>query len=355
MIKLLHSADWHLDAPLSGFSPEQARYLRDALSSIPHKVATLCRAEGCQLLMLGGDLFDGCPKEHTVSCLREALEEAGCPVFIAPGNHDFISPESPWLRVSWPGNVHIFTRPEITSTFLPELDCRIYGAGYTGMDCPGLLEGFAPERNAAFQLGLFHGDPTGSSPYCPITAAQVSRCGLDYLALGHIHKAGSLRKGSTLCAWPGAPMGRGWDEPGDKGVYLVQLEEDTQLRQVSLGLPRFFDLSAQVSSTPAAALEALLPAAASQDFYRITLTGSCEPFSAEALASAFPGYPNLLLRDRTQAPTDCFRSAGEDSLEGVFFGLLKEIAESASGREQKIAVLAGEISRKILDGQEVIL
>ena len=57
-MKILHSADWHLDSPLVGRTEEQARYLREELLKIPEKVAACCNNEGCDLLLLAGDLFD---------------------------------------------------------------------------------------------------------------------------------------------------------------------------------------------------------------------------------------------------------------------------------------------------------
>ena len=87
------------------------------------------------------------------------------------------------------------------------------GAAFLGAESPSLLEGFHATGGEAWQLGLFHGDPTqAASPYNPVTAAQIRGSGLNYLALGHIHKGGSFRAGDTLCAWPGCPMGHGFDE-----------------------------------------------------------------------------------------------------------------------------------------------
>ena len=59
MIKILHSGDWHLDAPMQGRSPEQAAFLRSELAKLPRKIADLCMEENCDLMLLGGDLFDG--------------------------------------------------------------------------------------------------------------------------------------------------------------------------------------------------------------------------------------------------------------------------------------------------------
>lgn len=355
-MKILHSADWHLDAPMTGYSEEQTARLRRELRKIPDKVVTLCRAEGCDLLILAGDLFDGPHTRESLTAVRTALASAGVPVIITPGNHDFCAQTSPYLTEDWPGNVHIFTESNITALSLPELDCRIYGAGYQSMDCPGLLKNFRAEGSERWHIGVLHGEAnTPSSPYCPITKAQILESGLDYLALGHIHKGGSFRAGDTLCAWPGCPMGRGYDELGPKGVIIATLEDGVKASFVPLDTPRFYDEELDAGDDPAASVAALLPAVDSSDFYRVTLTGYCAGVDPDAIAAAFPHIPNLQLRDHTLPEMDLWSCAGEDSLEGVYFGLLQNFSNSDSETISRRARLAARISRQILDGQEVKL
>jgi len=356
MMKILHSADWHLDAPLVGRTEEQAQYLRSELLKIPEKVVTLCKNEGCDLLLLAGDLFDGAYTVDSLNAVRSALEDVGVPVFIAPGNHDFCVPNSPWLAESWPENVHIFTHPVLEGISLPELDCRIYGAGYESMDCPALLKDFQPEGSERWHIGLFHADPLqAGSPYAPLNANQVKASTLDYLALGHIHKAGSFRAGETLCAWPGCPMGRGYDESGLKGALLATLEDGVRAVFLPLNTPRFYDEKIDVGEDAAETLAALLPPVDTRDFYRITLTGYSSPIDTDSLSAGFPHIPNLELRDRTAPEMDLWADLGEDTLEGLYFKLLHDAMDTDSEKLQQRIKLAARISRQILDGQEVVL
>lgn len=349
MIKILHSADWHLDAPL-----QLGGSLRQELSKIPEKVVALCWEQDCQMMLLSGDLFDSTPKADTVQNLKRCLESAGVPVFITPGNHDHTGIASVWLTESWPDNVHVFTKNMIESVAIPELDCRVYGAGFTAMDCDGLLEGFTAKGSETYQIGIFHGDPTQvTSPYCPITTAQVQFSNLDYLALGHIHKGGSFRTGKTLCAWPGCPMGRGYDEEGEKGVLVVTLDETATTRFVPLDTPRFYDLEVEAGEDAAAALNAVLPPVGNNDYYRITFVGTADAPDLNALAK--PEFPNLVLRDKTVPPVDIWSSAGEDTFEGMYFGQLQKAMEEADDVTKRQIRLAAQISRKILEGQEVVL
>ena len=355
-MKILHSADWHLDSPLLGHSDAQAAYLRGALLKIPDKIASMCKAEGCDLLLLSGDLFDGAPSKESLHAVRTALEDLGIPVFITPGNHDFCKPDSVYLTQIWPENVHIFTWPSMEAVDIPSLDVTVFGAGYTAMDCESLLKGFSPESSARWKIGVLHADPLqASSPYCPVTSQQVRDSGLDYLALGHIHKGGSFRTGDTLCAWPGCPMGRGFDETGVKGALLVALEEDVSIRFLPMDTPRFFDETVDVGENPQEAVAALLPPIPTEDFYRITLTGYSAPVDTDSIRSVVHHVQNLQLRDRTQPEVDLWSAVGEDTLEGVYFKLLYDGLDTESEVLQRHLKLAAKISRQILDGQEVTL
>ena len=347
MIKILHSGDWHLDAPLQG--RPQADFLRHELEKLPGKIARLCRDEACDLMLLSGDLFDGAYSRSSYRAVYEALESVKIPVFIAPGNHDYISPDSPYEKEVWPENVFIFTKQQIRRVDVPELGCCVYGAGFQSMDCPALLEGFRAE---GLSVGVFHGDPAQvNSPYNPVTRQQVVDSGLSYLALGHVHKGGAFRAGETLCAWPGCPMGKGWDETDEKGVLIVTLDETVQAKFISLDVPKFHDLTVDIQQ----GLGSVMPGSGNEDFYRVSLVGEAETVDLEAIKAEFSAFPNLELRNHTVKPVDLWQSLGQDSFEGVYFGLLKEALSRADGEEAEQILLAARISRQLLDGQEVAL
>lgn len=357
MIKILHSADWHLDSPIQGRSPEQTAVLKEALLALPGKIAALCKAESCDMMLLSGDIFDGQYTRDSYLAVKNALEEVAVPVFIAPGNHDFYAAGSPWTAEVWPENVYIFSQNHMAPMLLRAPSCAVCGAAFTSMDCDGLLEGFSCQDGNMPTIGILHGDPTQiSSPYCPITSRQVEQSGLSYLALGHIHKQGAFTAGSTLCAWPGSPMGRGYDEQGEKGVLIVNVDvHSAEARFVPLDAPKFYDLETATDGNPAAALAAVLPAVANNDFYRVTFTGESQPLDLDGLKQLYAAFPNLELRDRTVPPVDIWGSAGDDTFEGMYFKLLKDALETADSSEKETILLAAEISRRLLDGQEVRL
>lgn len=353
-MKLLHSADWHLDAPLTLHTPENREWLRRELLSIPGKVAAAAVREGCDLMLLSGDLFDGTYTRESFAAVYQALKDVPMPVCIAPGNHDFYSEKSPYYLEKFPENVYIFSKNAMESVVFSNLQCRVYGSGFTAPCSQSLLEDFHAQGQEKWAVGVLHGDPTQiGSPYNPVTARQVMESGLDYLGLGHLHKAGSLRSGNTLCAWPGCPMGRGFDETEEKGVLIVTLDQQAQARFLPLDTPRFFDWTLRVEGSAERTLSQRLSAAGNSHFYRVTLTGESESFDTAALERSFSQFPNLTVVDKTVPPVDLWASVGTDTLEGLYFAMLRDAMNQSP--DPHIAQLAAKLSRQILDGQEVVL
>ena len=66
-------------------------------------------------------------------------------------------------------------------------------------------------------------------------------------------------------------------------------------------------------------------------------------------------FPNLVLRDKTTRPVDIWGCLGEDSFEGVYFGLLKQALDNAPEEEKQEILLAAKLSRSLLEGEEVVL
>ena len=179
----------------------------------------------------------------------------------------------------------------------------------------------------------------------------MQESGLDYLALGHIHEGGSFQAGATLAAWPGCAMGHGFDETGAKGVLVVTLGEQPEAEFVPLGGVRFYDLKVR----PGEQIASKLPAMGSEDFFRVTLVGQTEPPDLEQLRLQFPQFPNLILRDRTKPAVDVWADAGEDSLQGTFFRILRDAGQGQDAETVRTLELAAKIARQILLGQEVEL
>lgn len=346
MIKFLHAADLHLDAPFSALGREQAVLRRREQREALRRLVEICNAERCDLLLLSGDVLDsGSPWQETVDCLRECFAACRAEVFLAPGNHDPFVPGCPYDTAEWPDHVHIFTRNRIDAVPLPDLGCVVYGAAFAAMTCPALLEGFRAEDPSLFRLMVLHGELKSHSDYCPISEQQIAASGLDYLALGHVHGFGGVRKaGRTTYAWPGCLMGRGFDETGEKGFLLGTLDETgCRAAFVPLRGRKYEILRVQAGDDAAAAVEAALPEAAERDIYRIVLEGEAEPVDVQALQRRFaPRFFGLTVLDQTVPKRELWAAASEDTLRGLFLRELKQRFDAAEDEEdrRKLAMAA---------------
>ena len=70
---------------------------------------------------------------------------------------------------------------------------------------------------------------------------------------------------------------------------------------------------------------------------------------------SFSHLPHLELTDRTEAPLDIWGSETGDTLEAIYFRLLKEQLADADPETARRVTLAAEISRRLLEGREVML
>ena len=343
MLKLIHGADFHLDAPFAALPADKARQRRAEQRELLGRLADLAEGEGARLVLLSGDLLDGGETyQETVEALARTLGELRVPVFIAPGNHDWYGPRSPYAGTAWPDNVHIFTSGQVEAVELPELGCVVHGAAFTAPQADrSPLAGFSAPRDGRIHLMALHGEVGLQGRYGPVDPADIAASGLAYLALGHIHACSGLqRTGETFWAYPGCPEGRGFDETGEKGVLAVTVADGgaVSARLVPLARRRYEIVEADVTGAESAeaALRSVMPAAPSEDCCRIVLTGRRDfpaPDLAALTALAEPFYFSVSLRDRTAEKRDLWERAGEDSLTGLTLRAL----EALEGEERDLA------------------
>ena len=323
MIKIIHGADFHLDSPFSGLTPDRAIQRRGEQRALLDRLAGLAREKDADLVLLAGDLLDSeRVYRETAQALRASLAAIPCPVFISPGNHDFYSPRSVWATLDWPENVHIFTSSALERVETPAY--TLWGRAFTDAhQDTSPLEGLEVPGDGKLHLACLHGEVDPMGHYGPISRGDIAASGLDYLALGHIHQAaGPQKEGGTFWAYPGCPEGRGFDELGEKGVLYVEAEPG-RVAALFIPLAKYRYEIAAVEITGAAdllsAIRAAVPERRENLICRVILTGEGEKPDLTALDRALsPEFFGLTLIDRTRLPQDLWARREEDGLAGLF-------------------------------------
>ena len=318
-VKIVHAADFHLDSAFGALSAEQARQRRRESRELLTRLSNYVNQNGVDLVLLAGDLFDSdTTYRETLEALSEALGAMRARVFIAPGNHDPLTPDGPYARTRWSDNVHIFTEDRMQTITFPDLNCAVHGAAFTAPECPtdSVLPGFRVPQDGLIHIGLLHGDVTTSdSRYRPIRAADIAGSGLDYLALGHVHACSGVQlAGKTAYAYPGCPEGRGFDELGDKGFLAGEVDKGSvKLRFVPFAKRRYEIVTVDVTGRePLEAVCEALPQHTEADIYRVILTGerSGSVDTAAITDELSPRFYALEVRDRTTVCRDIWDGCG---------------------------------------------
>ena len=360
-IRILHAADFHLDSPFENLTAEKAAQRRAEQRQLLRRLTQEAAGRQVQIVLLSGDLFDSAACfRQTEDELRDALRALQVPVFIAPGNHDCVLPGSPYLTLTWPENVHIFTEHRLQCVPVPELGVRVWGAAFTDIESQNMLEGFeAVKQPDTLDLMVIHGQAgQPESRYNPVRKEDILRSGMDYIAFGHSHReSGLLQEGETWYAWPGCPEGRGFDETGEKYIYFLELSEtDCRLEKCSIAQRCYRVLHVDMSGE-ADPVQTLPPREETyRDICRLVLEGEIdEPLDIPSLYRTLEDrFYALEIRDKTRARKDLWQGAEQDTLRGLFLQKLRQQYDQAESDEDRKRIRsAAEWGIAALDNREV--
>lgn len=369
MIKIAHIGDIHLDSPLTSLrdiqmSAERRKETAETFFSAVDK----CAEQKVELVLLAGDIFDS-EYISLANCKRVARkmeEKKELRFFIAPGNHDFLHPASVYRQVEWPSNVHIFSQKNMTKVVLPEKRVCVWGAAFTSPTVENsLLAGFKVEDPAWTNIGVLHGEITGAaSGYNPLSEEQIGKSRLDYLALGHLHAfSGILKARQTFYAYAGCLEPRGFDEPGQKGFIIAEIDkEESRFYFYPAAKRQYLEVAVDITGIGgaqeiSAAIREKLEEG-QKHLYKIRLTGQVaesEPIHTEDIADRLKAdcyYCKVI--DETQIAREFFEIARERTLTGIFVAeILEKIRRAQTPQEKEKWERALHMGYQALSGREV--
>lgn len=231
----IHTADLHLDAPFKGIDAGDSR-VRDTLVDSTYtaldRIVALAVARRVDFVLIAGDAYNSRDKSLRAQlrfrAAMERLADAGIDVFVVQGNHDPADGFS--ARLDLPANVHYFSTATVEKfEVLDEKDnvlCVLHGRGYaTAATKTNLAKGYA-RGNEAAAIGVLHANVGGVEdyePYAPCSLDDLRATGMDYWALGHIHKPAVLSDSPPI-RYCGSPQGLNPKEDGEHGCWLVTMD-----------------------------------------------------------------------------------------------------------------------------------
>ena len=358
MVKILHAADFHLDSAFSALSEERARQRRQESRQLVGRMVDYANDHGVELLLLAGDLFDGeRVYTETLEEVSAALGRFRGQVLIAPGNHDYYAPRSPYVRTMWPENVHVFKEKHVEKVEFPQYNCTVFGAAFTAPEMEELTESL-PYSDGEVKLLVLHGDAeAANSHYRTISRQWLSRSGAHYAALGHVHEyRGVQRAGNTDYAYCGCPEGRGFDELGEKGFLLGEVDQQgARLQFVPFANRQYHLLSVDVTGREIFATVRDVLRGREEDVCRVILRGEVETkVDVAALEEEMAKLVwQLEIRDETRLQQDIWENCHEDTLRGLFLRELRSEYETADEERRAVIEQAARYGVAAMENREL--
>lgn len=371
-MKILHIADFHLDSAFSGFEKDVADKKREELRECFASAMALVKERNIRLVLIAGDLFDTpfCTGA-TRRAVFDAIERAGVPVVIAPGNHDYYNKNGTYSDRGLPENAYVFTSDELGRFDFDELGVSVVGYAFTSEKYEkNPLADEIPLSETNVNILCVHAE-LGShiSRYAPISPNAIARAGFAYAALGHVHNPPKpAYTGATLIAYSGFPQGRSFDETGEGGVYIIDLDVNTKVinyeRVVTSRLTYEIErlditsLSSDVEVAERIRDLVLLRGYGEDTALRVVLCGSVPSDYTPTLrgiesCAVLPPLALLQIRDNTSASYDLDHLRGDMTVRGEVYRTLLPLLESDDEQERKKASLALRFALAALDKREL--
>jgi exonuclease SbcD len=375
-VTFVHAADLHLDAPFSGIAADEQRVgaaLAEATYAAFEAIVDLALERAVDFVVIAGDAYNAADKSvRAQRRFREQvrrLDSAAVPTFVVHGNHDPLGGFMAGMDLPASVHVHPAGRVErIEAVRDGEFVCAVYGRSFgKAAETADFAAGYRRQAGDTVAIGLLHANVGGNpdyDAYAPCSLDDLRAGGMDYWALGHVHKHEVLSK-DPWAVYAGSPQGLNPKETGRHGCCVVEVTRSGAVSMEHVDLApvswAFADLDAgaaedvdDIERLVLERCEALREQAGRPTVARLAITGRSPAHAALARYGAVADLHDAIRReeasgepwlwldrldDRTAAPLDldALRS-GED-----FAAEIVVVSDDLAGSAAELAGLVDEV------------
>lgn len=275
-MRLLHCSDIHLDSKLeTNFTPQLARQRNHEICLTFERMVHFAQNNSVNAILLCGDIFD--TNRISQTTLRFVLDmirkSNSIQFFYLRGNHD----ECTLLNYAEiPQNLMLFSNKW---QYFRCKDLVVAGIEIDEINAETLYEDLSLEPNQK-NIVMMHGQVDSACGTHKVNLSRLSGKNIDYLALGHIH-AYQLKKldHRGVYCYSGCLEGRGFDETGEKGFVLLDIDNHSihsrfipfayrQFHKVEIDISKYSRITEILND-----LRTICAEISSEDFLQITLNG----------------------------------------------------------------------------------
>ena len=342
-MRLIHTSDIHLDSPMtSRLSPREARERKRELTDSFRRMTEEAAKLGVCGVIIAGDLFDNeRVSVKTLDLVMGIIENAvGITFFYLPGNHERNRLTESGVKI--PENLVVFGDEWTSYRF-----GNVTISGCTEIKAE-TISSLSLDKDR-INIAVLHGE-LADRTQAPdkIGIKELENTGIDYLALGHYHSYSETPFGiRSRAVYSGTPEGRGFDETGDKGYVIIDVDsESLTSRFVKRAVRTLHAVNVDVSGADREIeIENRVAHAVSEiprcDLVRVILTGEHEPSVKRDLDALTLRFENAFFHFEIKDASR-MRISGDDykndkSLKGEFIRLV--LAKDELSDKEKEAII----------------
>lgn len=360
-MKFVHIADIHFDSPFINLSDREnlGDMKRLEQRKVFKKVIEYIKENAIDFLFIAGDLYEQqYIRKSTIEYINGLFKEIpNTKIYISPGNHDPYIKNSYYNQFQWNDNVHIFSS-KIEKITLE--NANIYGYGFDDFYCTNCgIENLEIQDQTKTNILVIHSTIDGANleekQYNSIPKRILEEKGFDYVATGHIHKLDYHTYENQNIVYPGSLISLGFDELGEHGMIVGEIEENKKLTTefIPLSENNFeeieFDVTECISKDELIEKinELEIP---ENSLVKIILIGKRNfEIDKYEIYKFITNEKIIKIRDHTKIQYDLKNIANSYTLKGLFAKEILKEKETANDEELEIIEKAVEIAFEALE------
>lgn len=358
-MKIIHCSDLHLDSKLeANLDKEKVKQRRDEILYSFQNMVNFANNNDVRIIIIAGDLFD----KNKVSVkakniVRDTiLANKNIDFIYLKGNHD----EENFITDELPGNLKLFNKNEWNSYKYENV--VISGIEFGKKDSYEIYKSLMLNQSD-FNIVVLHGQESNYENKKDkteiINLRELKNKNIDYLALGHIHKY-KLEKldNRGIYCYSGCLEGRGFDECGEKGFVLLNIENNKlETKFISNSIRTLEELEVDVSDTMTTTeveqkINEKIEKISKQNLIKIILVGKVDINSERDIDYLLKKYNEefyyVKIYDKTTLKINYLDYENDASLKGEFIRMI--LKENLTEEEKKEIIITG---LKALAGEEL--
>lgn len=349
-MKIIHCSDLHLDSKMeANLDKERARQRKNEILLSFQNMINFANKNDVKIIIIAGDLFD---KNKVSVKAKNIVKDA---IFANPnidfiylkGNHD----EESFIVDEKPSNLKLFNGDRWESYRYENI--VISGIEFGEKDNYEIYKTLMLNQND-LNIVVLHGQESNYDDKKDkteiINLKELKNKNIDYLALGHIHKykMEKLDNRGVYC-YSGCLEGRGFDECGDKGFVLLDIEDNKIHTEFIKNSTRNLeeievDITGTLTTTEVEnKIEEKITNISKENLIKIVLVGKVNINSEKDIDYLLKKYKErfyfIKIYDKTTLKINYMDYENDASLKGEFIRMI--LKENLTDEEKKDIIITG--------------